>query len=320
MSTKASPAALGSFIMGVIVLAVVAIVFFGDQNIFRSTLRAVMMFEGSVKGLNVGAPVTLRGVKIGEVVDVSLNVQPDTVEFSTPVYVLLDVSKFKGLGGRSREELIQELANNGLRAQLKLQSLLTGLLYIEMDFFPGTQAIYRSSDKSVPEFATIPTDLQELSRTLQNANVGKIIAEAERISEGLDRLVNSATTQTLPEDMASTLQSVKALADSAASELRHTRATLKPLVDESHILLKELRVELPSALDKLNAALAQMNEAAQALESTAQHAGQQFSDDSPLIYRLNRMATAVERSARSVDELAQTLERDPQAILRGREE
>ncbi|HUH38504.1 MAG TPA: MlaD family protein [Spongiibacteraceae bacterium] len=320
MSNKANPATLGSFIMGIILLAVVAIVFFGDQSFFRSTMRAVMMFDGSIKGLNVGAPVTLRGVKIGEVADVRLNIEADSMAFSTPVYVLLDTAKFKDLDDSNRDEMIKELTEKGLRAQLKLQSLLTGLLYIEMDFFPGSPADYKSTDKSVPELVTIPTDLQELSRTLQGANVGKMIADAERITAGLDTLINAPATQQLTERLTSALASVQTLADNTAVELDRTRTELQPLIAGSTLLMEDLHRQLPPALDKLNSALAQLDEAARSLEFAAHSAGQQFSDDSPLIYRLNRMATAVERSARSVDELAQTLERDPRAILRGREE
>ena len=130
-----SATAIGAFVVGALALVSAAAVFFGGSMFgTNNEMRAAsVIFTGSVKGLNIGAPVTLRGVKIGEVSDIGISYDSKTQEFVIPVIVAVN-SHDLGMGEQpSESEFLEPLVARGLRAQLKTQSLLTGLLYVNQD-------------------------------------------------------------------------------------------------------------------------------------------------------------------------------------------
>jgi paraquat-inducible protein B len=136
----ARPAVVGGFVLGGLALAVAAVLFFGGTRLFAPTTRAVVFFEGSVAGLDLGAPVTFRGVRVGSVQHVALYLTfdgrariPVTVEL-LPDQVILEGEDVRlGTG-------LERFVAAGLRAQLVQQSFVTGLLGIDLDFRPGTPA------------------------------------------------------------------------------------------------------------------------------------------------------------------------------------
>src|SRR5512135_2362494 len=137
MSKKASKTLIGAFVLGAVVLIVAGVVVFGGGKFFKKTIKYVMFFDGSVKGLQVGAPVTFRGVKIGEVTDMVLRFDPSNLAVMIPVYVEIDPEKFLGsdtLKKAKPGQYYRALLDKGLKARLELQSFVTGLLMIGVDF------------------------------------------------------------------------------------------------------------------------------------------------------------------------------------------
>ncbi|PLX52251.1 MAG: hypothetical protein C0612_02975, partial [Desulfobulbaceae bacterium] len=135
MSKEVNKIAIGGFVVGGIGLAVLALLVFGSGKFFQQKSMQVLFFEGSVKGLSVGAPVKFRGVDIGEVKNIELTINPNNLEFYVPVYVQIFRNRISILGGKrvgqfDNEEVVDALVTKmGLRAQLKMQSLLTGQLF-----------------------------------------------------------------------------------------------------------------------------------------------------------------------------------------------
>src|SRR5262245_56657150 len=122
---------VGGFVLGAIALLVAALVLFGGAALFQSTRKAVVYFEGSVNGLSVGAPVAFRGVDIGSVTDIVLQVNAQTGTATIPVYIQIDPSKISWAGGQQlTPEARQEVIKRGLRAQLATQSMITGQLIV----------------------------------------------------------------------------------------------------------------------------------------------------------------------------------------------
>jgi paraquat-inducible protein B len=134
MSKQANKTLIGAFVVGAIALVVAGIIIFGSGDFFAERPKFVMFFEGSVNGLNVGAPVTFRGVKIGTVTEVNLYFNPQDMSLKIPVYVEFDPKSMvleKGSWQKSeRYEYIKQFIDRGLRAKLQLQSMVTGLLMI----------------------------------------------------------------------------------------------------------------------------------------------------------------------------------------------
>src|SRR5580765_3240053 len=158
MSTRVNSAAIGAFVVGAIVLLLVALLVWGGTGLFRSKLTYVLFFDSAVTGLNKGAPVLARGVKIGEVTDVQLRWGTRGV---IGVYVGLEPDLLKGMAeGGPAQALERAVQQDGLRAQLRLESFVTGVLYVAFDLRPDTPIVRRGLDPKVPEMPTIPTDIE----------------------------------------------------------------------------------------------------------------------------------------------------------------
>ena len=141
---------IGAFIVGAILLVFLALLFFSGGDLFSQKERVVMYFEGSVQGLQVGAPIKLKGVILGEITDIQINFDSNTQDngnknnsaknIVTAVTGDLALKRISRKGNEVSLEFFEEAIANGLRAQLNFQSFLTGLLYVELDFFPDTPA------------------------------------------------------------------------------------------------------------------------------------------------------------------------------------
>ncbi|MDO5483574.1 MAG: MlaD family protein, partial [Desulfovibrionaceae bacterium] len=184
MSSHASKTAVGAFVLGGIALLVLAIVLLGGNNLFNDDAEYVLYFDGSVSGLSVGAPVVFRGVPLGSVTRISLVVRPSGFTSKTdnlqnaspaslvtiPVYIRIDKkSLMRSSGGGFSEEMQQKIlrcmVQDGLRARLQLQSMITGQYRIELDFHPDSPATFHSATPDL-EIPTLPSPIDTLQRSL----------------------------------------------------------------------------------------------------------------------------------------------------------
>jgi paraquat-inducible protein B len=193
MSKPANKRLIGVFVLGAIALLVIAVVVLGSGKFFRKIYVAVCYFEGSVGGLNIGAPVVFRGVKVGSVKDVILRYDPQNLTIQIPVYIELDPSKSEIIGPRPKEfeEDLRSMIDRGLRAQLEMQSIVTGQMYVGLDFHPEKPAKLVGADAKYPEIPTIPTPLQEIAKKIEQLPLDEIIKNITTAVEGINRLVNS---------------------------------------------------------------------------------------------------------------------------------
>ncbi|MBW2408238.1 MAG: MCE family protein, partial [Deltaproteobacteria bacterium] len=202
MSKKANKTVIGAFVIGAIALIVVAIVVLGSGRFFRERRSNVSFFEGSVKGLRIGAPVTFRGVTIGTVTSIKVRFITEDMTFRIPVFYEIEPDRFSGLSDeldREPGELLNKLIERGLRAQLGTQSLVTGQKYINLDFHPEAPANFIADQ--IPDFAerikdhvelpTTPGSFQKIERALNELPLGEIIEEARSALKGIERTVNS---------------------------------------------------------------------------------------------------------------------------------
>lgn len=140
MSKEANKTLIGAFVVGAVFLLVAAVLIFGSGKFFRKTYKAVMFFEGSIKGLNVGSPVMFRGVKVGTVTDINLILYAKDLSMRTTVIAEFDPERWTLVGGeRGDVKRLQLVIDRGLRAQLQMQSFVTGQLMIALDFFPASR-------------------------------------------------------------------------------------------------------------------------------------------------------------------------------------
>ena len=165
MSKKANPTLIGAFVVGAIVLVIGAVTILGSGRLFRKTYEFVLYFEGSVSGLREGAPVKYKGVEIGSITKILLQLDEGAEVNRIPVIIKLDADKIsgRGVGGSLADPAgLKAAIDRGLRGQLQTESIVTGVLFVALDLFPDSPAKFVQPPGSrYPEIPTIPTTLQK---------------------------------------------------------------------------------------------------------------------------------------------------------------
>jgi paraquat-inducible protein B len=318
MSRRGDPKLIGAFVVGAAVLVAAGILIFGSGRWFSERQVYVMFFEGSVKGLNVGAPLVWRGVKIGEVKDVSLYFDPVELTMRIPVLVEFDPQRIKRPeGAPPGRKYYRELIAKGLKAQLQSQSLLTGQLMIDLDFYPD-EPIRLYADRlklDYPEIPTAPSTIEQLTEILQKIDFEKMAADLSATLDGINDIVRSPE---IPETLRSINLAVKDLQSLAGKIDRR----IDPLASEMAGTLKEARAlisHIKTTMGPLSEDIARTaraaSEAVVELEAALQRS---TGEDSAFFYRLNRALEDLSSMARAVEVWSDYVERHPEVLLRGK--
>ena len=155
----------------------------------------VLYFDQSVRGLDVGAPVEFRGIRIGEVKDVTLEFDDATGQFRIPVLVAIEPQRVTNVDDMDvglRHDALQRLVRKGLRAQLQMGSLLTGQLFVELDMHEEAKAAEIVWSEPYPEFPTVPAALEEITSSVTQLAKRLDQLPLEQIATSLNRTLDAA--------------------------------------------------------------------------------------------------------------------------------
>jgi paraquat-inducible protein B len=322
VSRRASPTLIGAFVVGAVALAVTAFLLFGDVGLFGDREKVVMYFTGTVNGLNKGAPVNVRGVKVGTVTDIDIKFHQEDGDFLIPVIVQFEPEAVQNVRTMQVPDphedplkyMIQEL---GLRAKLQLQSLLTSQMAIEIDYYPGT-VIHYHGNGDMREIPTIPMALEKFTGELQKLPVEQILNDITSSLSAISRIVNSPEIMQTLKAANKTLNTIDELAG-------NINANLQALADNTNktlISVDELAQNVNRNVQPLaNNAASVLLDAQQALreaEGLLNNTKQLLNEDSPQIYNLNVALDEIVNAARSIRIFAETIERQPETLLRGK--
>lgn len=320
---------IGAFIVGAILLVFLALLFFSGGDLFSQKERVVMYFEGSVQGLQVGAPIKLKGVILGEITDIQINFDSNTQDngnknnsaknIVTAVTGDLALKRISRKGNEVSLEFFEEAIANGLRAQLNFQSFLTGLLYVELDFFPETPATLYGFKKNYLELPTVATGFEELTKNLQEINLKGLVKNLDQLTLRLNNIVKSGVIE-------ETLGSVKLAADSFTETSQTMGQDIsqlsKNLSDTSrtlNTLIVSLNKQTPTVAEELRASMLQLQRSLVELDKASNSVHQSFSEDAPLVNQLNDTLKEISRSAEAFRTLSETIDQQPEALLRGKQ-
>jgi paraquat-inducible protein B len=321
MSKRTNPVAIGSFVIGIIIMAIFMAVFFGGGNLFSNTQRIVLVFSSSVKGLTNGAPVTIQGVKIGEVISIKANMYTSELKYLTTVTLSINPDSIGrvGIGDTEDGNLLEELLARGLGAQLKLQSLLTGLLYIDVDFYGVDKQNFEDIETQYPQFPTVTSELEMLTEQLESLNIKKLIEQFQTIAASLEKTVSNPEFVRMGSDLHNSLESITQLADNLNYEIKGIRSNVTPVTDEATIMLKQLNRDLPTIMVKVDDLLVKLDDGANKLSGTLSSADYLLSDDSPLLYQLSLSASELEKAAISLQGMTNAIDLQPESIFLGKQ-
>ncbi|MCX7106179.1 MAG: MlaD family protein [Methylococcales bacterium] len=332
MSKPVNPYTLGAFLVGSLTLLIVAILVFGGGQFLKKKTEYVIFFDGALNGLNIGAPVKLQGVQIGTVKEISLELDQKLVRISKPVVIEIDPGVLLDASGKplqsatsmeERKKNTQRLINSGLKAQLQTQSLLTGLLYVEVNFFRDEPLQLTGINyKDLPELPSVPTTVDQLKSTAD-----------EMLSK-----FRQLPIEDMVKDLAVTLKEIKDIATS--DELKKNRADLTKTLAETEQLVTNLNKGLVPLLNNMNGTMVDTRNLVQQFtqdmkpvlissEKTLNTATSVLLESNHALGSVEALAApdaplwqsleALRDAAQSTKDLTDYLERHPDSILYGKE-
>jgi len=303
MSRKANPTLVGAFVVGGITLGVVALFLLGARTLFHKTHPFIMYFHGDVNGLSVGSAVKFQGVPVGEVTAIKLRITPEGATTIIPVKILLDEDVVEHASDTEislSQERYKRAIEKGLRARLETESMVTGQRYVALLIDPDLPAELLALTPGIDEIPTVPAMTEEVMKLFDQLKDMKIAETFADLSETVKSLRELAAS---PE-----LKAVPGSLRAALGSLDETLATIRGSFSNANGVVDSLR----PALEKLVTVEAE-------LEKTLQSSQAVMDPRSPLLVQLQATLQEIAATARSLRTLSDALERDPSALLRGRD-
>lgn len=328
MSKKANKTLIGIFVLGAIALLFVAVLVFGSGKFLKKRPTYVLFFEGSLKGLNIGSIVAFRGIRVGEVTGIEVLLDRKRGKVLIPVFIELDPDRFtvvgegakkpKVLDEKGRQELVDRLVKRGFRAQLQMQSLVSGQLMINLAMFPGKPVRLVGAEPQYIEVPTVPTEFQQIGKTLEKAMARlqkipfeKLMASLTGTAEGLEKMVRKPGAQESLQTLNQTLADLQILVKNVNAQVDPLAGSLEKTSKAARVTLHHTAASLEATSKAAIAALDQARHTFAKTEGLAE-------GDSTLGYQLNLTLEELSAAAASLKTLADTLERRPDALLRGK--
>jgi paraquat-inducible protein B len=266
-----------------------------SEKTYARKNRWLLRFDGDVRGLKEGAPVELQGIQIGQVLDVNLEFDVENGAFRVPVLIETEPDRIKATGkvpeGAEKQKVMDYLVTKGMRAQLKTGSLITGQLLVTLDMHPEAPPAKINWEGRYPEVPTVPTAMDEITTSLT-----QLLNKFEKLP-----------IEQIGSDLRDTVAGAKRLINSA--ELQDSIAALNETLNQAQTFVaslnKAIAPELKTAVSNLNSALIQAEKLAKGLNSNV----------SP---QADRTLKELQAAARSIKVWAAYLERNPEALIRGK--
>ena len=329
MNKKINPALIGAFVLVSMAMAVSAIVYFGASSYTKDRAVYVAYFRTETSGLEVGAPVVLQGVKIGNVTNIDVGYEPTDnsfyvrVEFAVGTKAVLLPDGMEPELEDQRATVTQSLIENGFRARLATQSLVTGKLMLELGFFPGTRANLHTDDKM--EIPTIRTTIEKMWQQVASIDFGKLGAGIENTVAGLDKLVNSLDLQRVENELVATLKSLQRSAEefqltigNLDKRLESVEGSLNRAGDGVARLANNLDGQVDPLMQAFHGTIKSADTTLAAATSAIEEADGMLSENSALRVEMTQALQNISDAARSLKGFADYLERHPEALLKGK--
>jgi paraquat-inducible protein B len=274
---RAHPAAIGAFVFGAIALALAGTLIFGASGtLFGRKFPVLMFFDDTVNGLAVGAPVAYRGIRLGQVTAIHSVIGSPRIAVAATLERGPFLTPESPSGTDQMRQALESAIAQGLRAQLALQSLLTGHLYVSLVLRPDTPATLAGLDRRALEIPTIRTYISQLEEGLQKVPLTNVPKYLYDTLEGSARLLQSP-------DLGKALDAVGPLVADARTLLGHLDKDARPLI-----------ASLTRTSDTAGAALADAGPLIASVKDTSDTARASLAD---ITARLDRVAADLQADA-----------------------
>ena len=345
-------------------MLIVGVVVFGGGSFFSESKTYVLYFDENIKGLNIGAPVNFKGTRVGTITGIKVIVDKTNKSIRIPVYMTLEADRIQDVGPEPTLVPQKEqkwahylIHDQGLRAQLQSQSLVTGQLVVELNFHSDTPVDYHNFPDPHEEFPTIPSVTQEIAATIENLNLDELVNAAMGALKGFEQLANSQETKASLQNLNAAMKNIKNLAKNMDASFAGLREDVKEVLETGQATLEQanktlameegasgrLAAKLEDTFDATRAAMDQaqvtltLEEGAAGrlmvrLEETTKTAQVALiqarralkdvqgvvGENSTLRYELGNTLEELSSAARSIRVMTDYLERHPEALIHGK--
>ncbi|MGB7747157.1 MAG: MlaD family protein [Verrucomicrobiia bacterium] len=323
MSKKINTTTIGLFIVTGVALGVTGLLIFSSSKLFSPTRECIVYFDTSLNGLNEGAPVKYRGVTIGSVKRVMVQFNQATNDYSMPVIIELEEKLLRDrLGADSSvvfsESAIAQRIKTGLRASLQTESLVTGILYIDIRLDPDAPPpVFHELEQVYLELPTEPTQIQELMNNLASLDIKSIENNLNALLTKLDTTVGSLQMAQINEGITNLLISVDRFVSSP--ELTNDLAAVRTTLDQYRLLGEKLNSRIDPLADSITNSLTEASRALGQIRGAAENLRTLLAPDSPERNNLDQALQQLAGASESISALAEFLKQHPNALITGRE-
>ena len=323
MSIRANPTTIGLFLIGAIVLAVAGTATLASTTFFEKRSTFISFFQESVNGLERGAPVKFQGVPVGSVTELLIQIDERDKTFQVPVQYEIDVTRLTTQMGAfvnlAEAPVLRQQVADGLRAQLQMESIVTGQLYIELTYrTDAATAEFESRPTAWPEIPTTPSLLAALG-----TGAGSLVADMMKILLQVNQMLEEVNMPEINSAVVASAQAVERLVDSPeiraalqqvpgmTSQVNRTMAEVELLAQRTGAAIEPMQSQVDSATTEMVATL-------QSLRRTLEDTHGLLSTDTGLGFGLQQALASLRDAATALTLLATSLEQNPDMLLRGK--
>ena len=327
MSKKINTTSIGLFIVTGVALGVIGLLLFSSSKLFSKTREIIVYFNDSLNGLNEGAPVKYRGVTVGSVKRVMVRFNQATNDNAMPVILEIeDKLVHQRLGdaagalyyARATEDQVRESRiKQGLRASLQTESLVTGVLYVDLRINPhAAPPVFHQLDKIYNELPSEPTQIQQLFENLGSLDIKSLQTNLNGLIIRLDTTVGDLKMADINAGVTNLLFSVNRLVTDP--DITNGLAALRPTLDQYRELGAKITGKVDPLADSLTNSLAGADHALAQIRGAGENLRRVLAPDSPILGELDRTLAQLAAAGQSISSLADFLKEHPNALIAGR--
>lgn len=318
---KANPTILGLFVVLGLALGVVGVVIFGSGTLFHPQQKSILYFDGSLKGLSPGAPVKFRGVTIGKVDQILIRHNQASDDFSMPVIVTIDKKVAQSKSDQNlqigNQAQMNENIRRGFRGRLDAESIVTGVLYVSLDIYPDAPPpVYHQLKPEYSEIPTTPSQVQKLLANLEHFDLPGISDKVTTLLGHLDTSLSQLNIPQLQSGVTNLLGTANKVLTSP--DLTNSILALRRTLDGAERLLARIDGRVDPLADNLTNTLSEARKTLVELRRGIQNVSGLIGPDASLPSELTQTLEQLANASRAVAELAEFLQRNPDALIVGR--
>ncbi len=324
MSIRANPTAIGLFLIGAAVIGVTGTLVLAGNDWFRRGSTFASYFRETVNGLAVGAPVKFQGATIGKVTKMIIQIDERDKTFQVPVEYEIDVTKLRtaqksGYVDLTQPPVLDRQIKDGLRAQLQMESIVTGQLYIELQYRADAKPpITESRETKWPEIPTTPSLMAALG-----TGAGSVVADVVKVLYKVNEMLAAIDVPQINAAVVASARSVQRLVDAPelraaikevpgmTAQMNRTMARIDTVVAIAGSAIEPMSVDLRGSAKEMNATLVSLRKAIDETHGL-------LSTDSGLGFGIEAALANLKDATNALRLLMSSLEQNPDMLLRGK--